>query len=333
MHHAHRLPLSVKLAALPVALALLIAGLIFSGCQDSVAEVGGPASLQTTQALDLLPADAQMIAMVDLASARKSGAVERMMGGEMSPFGRDGSDEMDRLIRLTGFDPAEDIDRIYVAADPASESGAMVLYARFDRERIERVIADEAPEEMERTEIEGVPAWIAREDGEAFAFALPNDEMMVAGSETAVRAMLTRLSTGAPGAASNADLMALVQKARHPETAWAVVRGLQGTGASGDDPMSQISGVTESMVTSFEFRADGMGMDAFVLPRSGAAASDVADLASGAVSAMRVQAKDEPALMDALDDVEVREEAGGVRVTGFMPQSLLTEARAYGPQR
>ncbi|MEM1054852.1 MAG: hypothetical protein AAGI52_04955 [Bacteroidota bacterium] len=316
---------------IPVSLALLVAGLLFTGCQDGVAEVGGPASLQTTEALDILPGNAQMVGMVDLAAARASGSVGQMMKGEMSPFGQNGSGEMERIIRLTGFDPAEDIDRVYVAAASDNESAALVLYARFDRDRIERVIADEAPEDLERTEIEGVPAWIAAEnDGDRFAFALPNDKMMVAGSEAAVRAMLSRISTGASGASADAELMALVEKARHREGAWAIVRDIDGAqmNAPGDDAMGQLGGLTDAMVTSFDFADTGFALDAYVVPRSGAAASDVADVARAAVSTMRIQAKDEPALMQALDDVEVREEGEGVRVTAFMPESLMTQARA-----
>ena len=137
MNHPNRFTLRARMMALPV-LALLLAGGALSACQDGVAEVGGPASLQTTQALDILPANAQMVGMVDLESARESGSLGDMLQGEMSPFGANGSPEMDRFIRLTGFDPETDIDRVYVAADPENETGALVVYARFDRERMER---------------------------------------------------------------------------------------------------------------------------------------------------------------------------------------------------
>ncbi|MEL6616144.1 MAG: hypothetical protein AAFQ43_10420, partial [Bacteroidota bacterium] len=172
-----------------MSLALLLVGFTLTGCEDAVSAAGGPVSLQTTEALDILPDGAQMVGMVDFASARQSNALSQVMEGEMSPFGADGAGEMDRFIRLTGFDPAEDIDRVYVAGSPEAEAAALVVYARFDRDRIERAIEQEVPEdEITRTEIEGVPAWIAVEDeGSAFAFALPNDQMMIAGDEATVR--------------------------------------------------------------------------------------------------------------------------------------------------
>jgi hypothetical protein len=334
MHHARHLPRRSVLAALPVSLALLLAGLLFAGCESAVTEAGGPVSLQTSEALDLLPGGAQMVGMVDFAAARNSNALEQVMGGELSPFGADGSNEMDRFIRLTGFDPATDLDRVYVAGSPETEAAALVAYARFDRDRIERAIEQEAPEgEMARTEIEGVPAWIAQEaEGPAFAFALPNDRMMVAGDEPTVRAMLARLASGGQGLTADADLMALVERARHKEGAWFVVRGmgqaLPTPPASGGDPMDRLGGQAEDVVVSVGFGDDGVGVDAYIAPRPGAAASDVADVARAAVSAMRMQAKAEPVVLDMLDEVEVGEEGAGVRVTAFVPQAVLAEMKA-----
>ena len=325
--HAHRFDRRFVLVALPVSIALLLAGLVFSGCQDSVSTAGGPVSLQTTEALDMLPAGAEMVGMIDFAAARQSDALSPMMQGQMSPFGTDGSGEMDRLIRLTGFDPETDIDRVYIAGSPEAETGALVVYARFDRERIERAIADEAPDEVTRTEIEGVPAWISpEEEGEAFAFALPNDQMMVAGSESAVREMLARLASGQKGLSTDASLMALVQKARHSDGAWFVVRGIDASGApEADGAMNQLGGLAESVVMSIGFQNDGMAVDSYIAPRAGTAAGDVADVTRAAVSAMRMQAKAEPGMMDVLDDVDVKEEGTGVRVTAFMPQALMAE--------
>ncbi len=325
---AHRSPL--LRFALP--LALLLVGGAATGCQDAVSVAGGPVSLQTTEALDVLPANAQMVGMIDFAEARQSGSLDNMMKGEMSPFGANGSPEMDEFIRLTGFDPATDIDRVYIAGSPEAETGALVVYARFDRDRIERAIESEAPDgaELTRTEIEGVPAWIANEaSGEAFAFALPNDKMMMAGTESAVRAMLARHANGTKGLSSNADMIALVEKARYQDGAWFVVRGIdaQSAQASGDDAMGQLGNLAENVVMSVGFKSDGMDVDAYIVPRAGAAAGDVADVARAAVSAMRMQAKAEPAMMDALDGVKVDEEGAAVRMNGFMPQSMLANAR------
>ena len=331
--HARRFDRRFVLVALPVSVALLLAGLLFSGCQDSVSAAGGPVSLQTTEALDMLPAGAEMVGMIDFAAARESDALSQMMQGQMSPFGTDGSGEMDRLIRLTGFDPETDIDRVYIAGSPEAEAGALVVYARFDRERIERAIADEAPDEVTRTEIEGVPAWISpEEEGESFVFALPNDQMMVAGSESAVREMLARLASGQKGLSTDAALMALVQKARHSEGAWFVVRGIDASGASadGEGAMDQLGGLAENVVMSIGFEDDGMAVDSYIAPRAGTASGDVADVTRAAVSAMRMQAKAQPGMMDVLDDVEVKEEGAGVRVTAFMPQALMAEIHRDG---
>ena len=326
--HARRFDRRFVLVALPVSIALLLAGIVFAGCQDSVSAAGGPVSLQTTEALDVLPAGADMVGMIDFAAARESDALSPMMQGQMSPFGADGSGEMDRFIRLTGFDPETDIDRVYIAGSPEAKSGALVVYARFDRERIERAIAEEAPDEITRTEIEGVPAWVAsEEEGEAFVFALPNDRMMMAGNESTVRAMLARHASGQKGLSTDAALMALVEKARHSEGAWFVVRGIDAsdTPADNEGAMDQLGGLAENVVMSIGFEDDGMAVDSYIAPRAGAAAGDVADVTRAAVSAMRMQAKAQPGMMDMLDDVNVKEEGAGVRVTAFMPQAMLAE--------
>ena len=303
---------------------LLLAGALFFtapallGCQDGAGIETAPATLETSEALDVLPSS-QFVGMIDFAAARRSDAVGPMLNGPMSPFGQD-SPEMDEVKRLTGFDPATDLDRMYVAGSETDEAGAVVAFARFDRERLERYIADQDEASLTRTDVEGVPAWTASEDGQAFMVALPSERMMMAGSESVVRGMLARLASGSKGLSGDTRMMDLIGKAGQ-SGAWMVVSGLDA--ATGNDPASQVSAFADRAVISFGFEDTGLALDAYLVPRDGAATSDVADLTRGAVSAMRVEAASQPDLMTMLDGVDVSDDGSGVRVTGTAPASFL----------
>ena len=303
------------LAALP------LLGLALIGCQDGAGIEAAPATLETTEALDVLP-PAQFVGMVDFAAARRSDAVGPMLDGPASPFGGAAA-ELDEVERLTGFDPATDLDRVYVAGSPGAESGAFVAFARFDRERMERFIAAQDDAGLARTDVDGVPAWTVAEDGRAFMVALPSERMMMAGSEAAVRAMLARLADGSKGLSADAALMGLVRKAGQAG-AWMVMQDIDDE-FGGPDPTGQVGAVADDVVMSFGFEDTGLAFDAFLVPRDGAAASDVADLTRGAVSAMRVEAASQPELMTMLDGVRVDAEGDGVRVTGLAPASFLSQ--------
>lgn len=307
---------TARLAALPL-LAFALAG-----CQDGAGIESAPATLETSEALDVLP-PAQFVGMVNFEAARRSDAVGPMLSGPMSPFGQN-SAEMDEVKRLTGFDPATDLDRVYVAGSPDSESGAFVAFARFDRERMERYIAEQSDAELTRSDVGGVPAWTASEDGRAFMVALPSERMMMAGSEPVVRGMLARLADGSKGLSADGTLMDLVRKAGQ-QGAWMVVQGLDERSTDGGaNPAGQVAAFADRAVLSFGFQDTGLALDAFLVPRPGAAASDVADLTRGAVSAMRVEAASQPDLMTMLDGVDVDIEDDGVRVTGIAPASFLS---------
>lgn len=308
--------MTFRLAALGTLLALPAAGL--AGCGDATAVETAPLSVQTTEALDVLPANMPLVGMVDFAAARTSGSTAALLDGPMGPFGADG-DDLDTFVRLTGFDPATDLDRVYFAAAPERESGALVALARFDRERLERAIEEKTDGQLVRSAVDGVPLW-TQADGDGGALALPSERMVLAGTEATVRGMVERLARGTQGLSADAELMALLQKARHREDAWFLTRGID---AAPGDVMGPLSGLSESLAVSLDFQDAGLGLDAYLAPRPGASPDDVADVARGAVSAARAQAGDEPALMTMLDGAEVQTEGDGVRLAMDVPQSVL----------
>ena len=315
------------------ALALLPALALASGCTDTVAAPGVSASAQTTDALTLLPADADMLGMMNFEAARGSGALDAMTGGAGLGFmSGDGSDDFDAFVRMTGFDPETDLDRVYVAASEGNGQAAFVAYGRFDRDRIEQYATSQSDVELEATEIDGIPVYLAEsgEDGSRGGFALASNEMILGGDEATLARMVRQLGT--QGTAPSAELQALLDRVQYPDGAWFVARGL-GRMTNGEipadaPPVALAAQAADGMVLSMEFGADGVPVRAFVLTQDGTDTGDVADALRGGIAAAKMGVKDEPAALDVLDRAEVETTAGGVTVEAFLTTDFLRAARA-----
>lgn len=324
---------TARIALLATAGALLLAGtaLFLTGCSDSVATAGIGSSAQTTDALAVLPGDADVYGMTNLAEARDSQALSAALGdtGLGMVSGR-GSEDFDEFVRMTGFDPNEDLDRVYVAArENGPKRAAFVAYGRFDRERIEQFVAEQDDVDFEVTEIEGIPAYLATsDDGDRGGFALANDEMVLAGDEATLAEMIRRLGTG--GTPADAELQGLFDRVSFPNGAWFVARGLDRAGLQIPDdapPSAMAARAADGFVVSMGFDDDGIPVRAFLLTKPEASTSDVADVVRGGISAARIGLKDEPSALDVLDGVEVEAEAEGVRIEGFLTPEFLASAQ------
>ncbi len=310
----------------PAAALLLV---LASGCENALTAPGVGGSVQTTEALAILPADADVVGMMDLAAARQSDALAAVTGGAglemLSPAG---SAEFDAFVRQTGFDPGRDLDRVYLAApamgrDAGSGRAAFVGYGRFSRERVERFVATQTEHPVTTADVAGVTLYTTTDgDGRTAGVAFPNDRMVVAGDEATVRQMLTRIGTA--GTVPTADVQDLLDRVAFPDGAWFVARHLD---AGGQSPAGSAMRLAEGVAVSMDFGRDGVPVRAFVRTPQPA---DLADLVRGSVSAARVGAADEPAMMRALDDVSVATVADGVTVDAFLPTALLAEMHADG---
>jgi hypothetical protein len=314
-------------------LAALAAGLALTGCETELDAPTADLSLQTRNALEVLPAGADAVAMLDVRAVHESPVGRH--GGPFSVEGMsgEGSARFDEFVRLTGFDPEEDLSRVYVAVHGEGEQAtpAFVVYGTFDRARMDAYLQEHAPAEaeLERTTIADLPAYLGtNEDGRRFGLVLVNDEMALAGEETALRAMVERVGGRASGGLdTDAAMMRLVERAAYGDGAWFAARNIDRHAADEHGPavgdLARAGGQMAEGVMSFDFRADGVALHAVGFPRAGADAGEVADLVQGAVAAMRTQAADEPEVVRALDDVDVRASDGAVVVRGIIPQALL----------
>ena len=254
-------------------------------------------------------------------------------GGPFSIEGMGGEEaaRLDEFVRLTGFDPEEDLERVYVALTSTSDAAvpAFVAYGDFDQARLDAYIQERAPADaaLERTTIGGLPVFLGLDDqGRRFGVALVNDDMVMAGEESVLRAMIDRLGQTGGGLASDAALMSLVERAAYPDGAWFAARGLDAFGMHDDGSRSDFAHAGSQMregILSFDFRADGVAMQAVGFPKSGTRTDDLADLLRGGVAAMRTQSAEEPDVVRALDDVEVRSAGDAVTVEAFVPRPLF----------
>ena len=311
-----------------LALAACVTALALAGCESALDAPTADLSLQTRNALEILPPDADAAGMLDLRAVRQS-ALGRA-GGPFTVEGMsgEGAARLDEFVRLTGFDPDEDLRRVYVAVTDEGRSAApaFVAYGDFDRARLDAYLQDRAPAEadLERTTIAGLPVFLGTgDDGQRFGLALVNDELALMGEESALRAMIGRVESGG-GLDTDAAMMRLIERAAYADGAWFAARGLDRH--SGGDHMGDLTNAGGQLgegVVSFGFESDGVAMQAIGYPRNGASVDDVADLIRGGVAAMKIEARDEPAAFEALDDVEVRTSGDAVTVRAFMPAALI----------
>lgn len=312
---------------------LTLFALLAVGCEN--VQSPGELTLQTRSALDVLPAGVQTAGMINLDEARDSDAFDLVGGGEFSLNriqGEHGA-RFEDLITATGFNPEEDLHRVYFGfSERNGEDGEpyFVAYADYDRARLDAYIDDQPDFDLERSTYADVPVYTAKDDEAEMTFALVNDDMIVASSPAGIREMLDRIQTGTAGLSGDTEMMALIGRAGYPDDMWVVVRGFERTDHGGGDPFGQAGQMMEDVVMSVGFEDDGVGIKAVGMPQAGTDAGDVADLVRGAVATMKMSVKSDPAMLDALDRVDVREVRGGVEVDAFLSEAALRAMRAQG---
>lgn len=308
-----------------------LALLLFAvGCEN--VQSPGELTLQTRSALDVLPSDVNMVSMVNVERARASAAFEAFTDGgfSMQQMTGEGAARFNDLIEATGFNPDEDIERVYFAARAHEDDAApaFVVYAEYDRDRLDAYIDDQADLQLERSTYADAPVYLMQKEGHDMAFALVNDDMVVAGSRAEVYAMLDRLADGSKGLSGNPDMMALIQRAGHPDDMWMALRDLPtDQAAATDDAFGQAGRMMENAVLSAGFQRNGVAVKALGLTRADVNTGEVADLVRGAVATMKMGAKSDRATLETLDRVDVREVRGGVEVETFVSQEALREMR------
>lgn len=315
-------------------LSVFVLALLLTGCEN--VQSPGELTLQTRDALDVLPAGVQTAGMINLDHARSSDAFAILTGGELSMMdaGGEHAARFEDFVAATGFDPDEDLHRVYFGFSDGDEpTPHFVVYADYDRERLDAYVSGQADLQLERSDYADAPVYVTNKDGDEMAFALVNDDMIVASSRAGVHAMLDRIETGGQGLGDDAAMMELIRRAGHPDDAWVAVRDLpEHATPTANDPndqgFGQVGRMMGDVVLSVGFEDDGLDVRAVGVTRPGADPGDVADLVRGSVSAMKVNA--EAPMLRTLDGVRVEERRDGVAVRAFVDQDALRAMHAQG---
>ena len=294
--------------------ALFLSALLpLAACDDATRpDPGAAMSAPTRNALALLPPGAALVGMFDVQEAEAAGT----LGDALGPFERAGGEaaaRMDELQQRAGFDVARDLERVYFAT--SDDRPLFVVQARMDRDRLIAFLDDQAG--LTRSAYRDLPIFTS-DDDDRFAVALLNSDLALAGPEAAVRAAADRALDGGASANTDAELGALLGRARYGD-AWLVSRAASHHASDFN---------VETGVLSADFSADGMQVAAVAQPRAGSSADDLAEALEGAVAMARAQALADPDLRDLLDEVDVRERDGLVEVRGALSSAQIQRMHA-----
>lgn len=316
-------------SAFPATLLLLLAGvLVLAGCESEL-EPSAEVALETRSALEVLPADAVGVSMVDLRrladNPHTATMAERMLAMQ------DGSDEATARLRdflaSTGFDPDADLHQVYLAFEQRGEQQApsMVAYGRFDPEAIAAYVDGELSGDVRTTTYRNATIYVTREDGHEMAAAVPNAEMVVAApSVAAVEAMLDRLAEGGRRAAKSSSL-ALLETVGGGD-AFLILNDLTDHAAyhdNADDPVAPVLHRLKHAAASVDFTADGVDLVVHMTPGEGVSPKDLADLTRGAVAALRANPHVDDQSRDLLDRARVTTAGDDVRLSMTLPNAVL----------
>lgn len=307
------------------------------GCETEMdARLESDLSLQARGAMEVLPADAGIVGMVNLQEIKRNTTLNPLnrMGHEPGIFPAEGRARLEDFIEATGFDPEKDLDEVYIALTGRGSDRypTLAAYAGFDRDRLQQYVDENMRADFEAIDYEGVTLYRSTKSGDQMVFALVNDNMIVASpEEEQVHAMIDRLSGSGSSLKDNQEVMSLIRQAGK-SSAWFVGHDLPSIEGEGDAPseMQQLGKAVRDVVVAVEAESDGIEGDTWLTPVDGVSAGDLADLTRGLVAAMKASVPDSlDGHRDALDDVRVQESDGRVRVRFAFDNDLIAHEKIH----
>ncbi len=301
--------------------------LIFAGCENQL-EVSPEVSVNTKNALELLPSDAVMVGMVNPTRMNENPYLREMQEKAFSL--QDVSDEMDANVQdfldATGFDPLTDVKELYLSVGK-DEQATFAVYANIRADKFEEFAVQHMGDDLEKTSYNGITIF----GSDDFYVAFANDELMVgASSRPGIESTLDRLASDSPGLAADEKVNDLVRKVK-TTASWFVAKDIKAAGISSesnsDAEMDVLLHAISSAAFGIDAERDGIAVRAILTPAESTTASDVASLTKGALAGMRGAAKNDEHAFRMLDDVEVRRSNGVVSVESFVPNAYLEQTR------
>ena len=313
--------------AVPV---VVLAAALSAGCESGVSE---PQALsgETAEAINILPADARIVGMVDFQSLAGNDFTSPFSNGPfaLEKLGDEPGARVRDFLSFTGLDPETDLDRAYFAATGTNRNDALVVaYADYDTDKLLAFLRQQSPVALSEVVYRDIQVFTAEEDGHAVSIAIANGSMVLAGQQAAVQAAIDRLVDRSASLASNASMMLLLRRVSHTSS-WIVADNLDARSDHAADHDGPLDDALASTVGSAAFGltvgSAGVRAAAHLAPRDGVRSGDLEDLVKGAISAMKANApgKDGREMLDILDDVTIRRTGDVVRVDVDLDNAAL----------
>lgn len=318
---------------------LLMAIGLFTACDSQLQSVF-KASLtpQAQHATDVLPPDAQMVAMLNTQDL-KSNEYTNVFGPNnlLDEAPEEAIAHFNDFIAATGFDPEKDLKEVYLAAGPLdgeTKNVALVAYGTIDAEQLQAYVEREAGDELDSYTYSGTT--IFTKSGEKTpALSFVNDDMILAAnSADHLEAMLDRLEGDGDALGDNSKMMELITQAAAGQSAWFVARKPDIAPPTGDMPSNdlaqnaiQIFKAVDYVVGALNIESDGLDGQVFVYPNDSVSADDLASLMNGVIAAAKANPELQEKDLEVLDDIRARAQDNHVHLNLYVENSLIAKVK------
>lgn len=325
-----------RLLLLPT-LGVLLA-LILTGCENQL-EAPNTLTLQTKNAVEILPANVQVVGMVDVQAMHGNTSLFPHGADEFSfdDLGGELGARIQAFLEATGFDPMQDVQHIYVAMTEGRTEPIpnVVAYASFDQDRMENYIDQNLDQEVTRSDHNGVTVYRAHQKEESMFFALAAESMVVASTEVgAVHAMLDRLAEEGHALEDDAETIDLITLVSQGSSAWMVARNVGNhvpqhamSGKALEKSAQQIGQAIRDLAISFTVEEDGADATVILTPADRVNTDDVETLTKGFIAALKAAPDTDEVRLRFLDEMKVNTKGEAVRVSFFVDSATATSLR------
>ncbi len=278
----------------------------------------------------LLPADARFLVGLDVKRFTASPLYQKYQA-QARP------DAFRELEERTGLNPERDLDQVLIAGQATKGGGpglALVL-GSFDTYKLGQSI-ETGKDKVAGHAFEGCTEYVFNEGGrEGMAVAFIDRQALLIGRQAAVESALSGRARGGAPLRTNATLMGLLERVKPGSTFWMVgdqslLQNLPGTvpspagnGTSIELPALKSLIVTGDLEPVISLAITGDAADP-------AAAKNLANIVSGFVSLVALQASQKPELKDLAQAVTVATDQSRVLVNARVPYEVL---EALQPKR
>ncbi|MFK7844975.1 MAG: DUF3352 domain-containing protein [Rhodothermales bacterium] len=324
-----------------LALVTLALGTILTACEPHQLQVFKEAiSTQTKNAIDVLPADAAYVGMVNMQDL-KSNEYTNFFGQNgllKSNAPQEGLARLQDFIDITGFDPDTDLKEVYVASAEVGPDEkpavSMVAYASIEQEELQSYVEDRLDGELKTSTYRGVEIFEV-EEGNAPGFSFVNNNMIIAATSTQLlEEMIDRLEGKGTSLSSNDEMMALIGRASSGESGWLVAQkpeGMQFKSSSAGDDMEQsvrrIWSALDQVVVAMNVEASGVEGEVFFYPTADVSADDLSSLMNGMIALAKASPELDEEGLDMLDQIRASSKGDHVSVDISVDNTMIEKLK------